>query len=422
MFKKNKTKPSIFEEKYVIDGLYVAEMSIKIRSGTVHSRETILCTCKKDSMGHPIYTDILTKNKYRLLDDFHAENGENIVFNPRSFTSVLKNGEYKDNLLKQGYLTKNQAIILYNALNDGIGYIISKQDEDKKIVADSCTILNDKEFNNEPGLHLEEELEKLMISLALNKKIALIIGNPGSGTTTLVEELAYLIKEKKCPDFLLEKNILEINLPSLQRKSNKKNTLEDRIKAVIDSAKKNNSIIFIDQADEITIPVSEENQNVLAMLRYEAERNGLKIIVTSTKKNFEDYQNNPEFKKQYEIINIHQYTEEELKDIISNHINNQSQNNKIEIDNTYISPIAEILLKATSNSDTLMPTTLENPGLTFSIIDRSFAICKTKKEKELNTTHIIKALTETSQINTKKLEHATRELEGINEQPKQLRK
>lgn len=422
--KKEKNKPSLFEEKHNLDGLYVAEMSIKKREGTVHSRETILCTCKKDSYGHPVYTDVLTKNKYRLLDDYYAETGENIVFNPRSFTSVLKNGEYKDAILKQGYLTRTQLINIYNALNDGIGYIISKQEEEKQIVLDSCTTLNNKDFKYPPSLHQEQELEQLMISLALNKKIALIIGNYGNGTTTLVESLAYLIKTKTCPEFLLEKNILEVNLPSLQRKSNKKNTIEDRIKTIIDNAKKTNSILFIDEADAITIPSDETDQNILAMLRYEAERNNLKIIITSTKKSYEEFKNSPEFKKQYDIITMHQLTEEELKDIITRSFSTHIQDDKIAIDKENIIPISNILLEVTTNNETIMKVPSENPGLIISIIDRSFAIAKTKKQVKLTSEHIKKALLETKELNPKKVEKAITSLELIDQKdtPKQLRK
>jgi len=408
MFSKNKAE----KIKFNLNGLYVAEMSTK-KSGTIYSQETIICSCKKDSMGYPIYTDVLTKNKYRLRNDYHVNDGENIVFSPRSLTSILKNGEYKDTILKQGYLTKKQIVEIYNALNNETGYIVSKQEEDKQIIADSCTILNNKTFKYQPAIHLEEELEKLMISLALNKKIALIVGNPGNGTTTLVEYLAFLINTRKCPEFLLQKNILEVNLPSLQRKSDKKNSIEDRIKAVIECAKKNNSILFIDEADEITLPQDEKNQNILAMLRYEAERNGLKIIVTSTKKRFEDIKNSSDFKKQFDIITIHQLKEDEIKDIINRHIAIHTKDDKIEVNKEYLPMIISTILEVTSNDNTIMKLPSENPGLAVSIVERSFAIAKVKKSKTLDFDHISKALLDTKQLNPNKVEKTIRTLEEL---------
>lgn len=423
--KNNKEKASFLEEKNALDDLYVAEMSIKT-SGTVHSRETIICRCKKDSLGHPIYTDILTKNKYRLLDDYYAESGESIVFNPRGFTSVFKNGDYKDALLKQGHITKTQLISVYNALNDGIGYIVSKEEEKKQVVADSCTVLTEKNFPNQPILYREEELERLMISLALNKKIALVVGNYGSGTTSLIEYLAYLIKNKKCPEFLQQKNILEVNIPALQRKSNKKNTIEDRINAIIDSAKKTNSILFIDEADDITSPQTSENQNVLAMLRYAAERDGLKVIATSTKKRYEEYANSTEFKKQYDVISLPQLKEEELLNIINRKFNTSSKNNNISITSiqNQLPKISNILLETTSNNDTIMAINDENPGLVSSIIERSFAIAKAKKASSLELDYISKAILDTKQLNPSKVEKALRSIDElkVKEQDKQLRK
>lgn len=424
--KKNKQeKASFLEEKFALDDLYVAEMSIKA-SGTVRSRETIICRCKKDSLGHPIYTDVLTKNKYRLLDDYYAEHGESIVFNPRGFTSVFKNGDYKDALLKQGHITKTQLISVYNALNDGIGYIVSKEEEKKQVVADSCTVLTEKNFPNQPILYREEELEKLMISLALNKKIALVVGNYGSGTTSLVEYLAYLIKTKKCPEFLQNKNILEVNIPALQRKSNKKNTIEDRINAVIDSAKKTNSILFFDEADDITIPLSSENQNVLAMLRYAAERDGLKIIATSTKKRYDEYANSSEFKKQFDVITLPKLKDEELSSIITRKFNLSIKEHNISIDSIkeQLPQITHILLETTSNNDTIMAINDENPGLVSSIIERSFAIAKAKKAPNLTFDHISKAILDSKQLNPSKVEKALRSIDELKtkETEKQLRK
>mgnify|MGYP003290804167 FL=1 len=128
--RKKREQKKLLNEKYPLDDLYVAEMSINA-TGTIKSKETIICKCKKDSYGHPIYTDVLTKNKYRLYSDIYAERGETIVFNPRSFMSVFRNGEYKDNLLKAGYVNKEQLIQIYNALNDNIGYIESHEDKKK---------------------------------------------------------------------------------------------------------------------------------------------------------------------------------------------------------------------------------------------------------------------------------------------------
>lgn len=421
--KKRKKQKKLINEKYPLDDLYVAEMGINI-TGTIKSKETIICKCKKDSYGHHIYTDILTKNKYRLYTDIYAEKGETIVFNPRSFMSVFRNGEYKDNLLKAGSVNKEQLIQIYNALNDNKGYIESREDKKKNDLIDACDILTDKEFTHEPTIHQEEELEKLMISLALNKKIALIVGNKGSGTTSLVEELAYLIQKKQVPDFLRDKTILEVNIASLKLKETKIK-LENRIKTVIDAAKENNSIIFIDEADDIVTPKEEieENMNVLALLRHAAERQGIKIIATTNQNRYKEYAQSLEFKRQFDVIEIKKHTEEELKDIINRDITNKSKKHNISTNqiNELLPDITTLLLSITSANNTLMITNDENPGLVLSIIDKTFAIAKVSKEKEVSLNHFQRAITEEKQLDQNKRKKASDYIDTLKE-PKEIDK
>lgn len=420
MFKK---KPKFIEEKHSLEDLYIAHLGLNEKS--TKSKEIIICRSRKDSMGHNTYTDILTKNRYRLFGDLYANHGEQIVFNPQSLMSILKASDYKNTLLNQGYITKTQLIEIYNALNSDNGYIISKKDEEKQIVAESCTILTQKTFSNEPAINRENEIEKLMISLALNKKIALIVGNKGIGTTSLVEELAYLIKNKKAPEFLLEKSIIEVNIPSLKRKETKRNTFQDRINEVIKSAKENNAILFIDEADDIVTPKeeNEDNINALAMLRYAAERQNLKIIITTNKKNYKEYENSLEFKKQFDVIELRSLSEEELKEIMTKTFIDQSQNNNIKIDaiQEQLPQIENILLSITQN-DTIMTTTDENPGFVTSIINKSFAIAKVKRQEELSLDNINQAIQEHPQINKKNKDKALEYFKKTKEIPKQLKK
>lgn len=396
MFKK---KSKFIEEKYSLEDLFIAHLGLNEK--TTKSKEILICRSKKDSLGHNTYTDILTKNKYRLFGDLYANYGEQIVFNPQSLMSIMRKCEYKDNILNQGYITKTQLIEIYNALNKDNGYIISKKDEEKQIVAESCTILNKKEFQKEPAILRENELEKLMISLALNKKIALVVGDKGIGTTSLVEQLAYLINKKEVPDFLLEKNIIEVNIPNLKRKETKKDTFQDRINKIIKSALENNAILFIDDADDIVTPqdINEDNINVLAMLRYAAERQNLKIIVTTSKKRYKEFETNIEFKKQFDIIELKSFTNEQLNEIINKKFNDQSKINHIGINliTDELPAIQELLLRVT-RSNAIMSTTDENPGLVTSIIERSFAIAKVKKQQELLIENINQAIQENNQI------------------------
>ena len=162
------------------------------------------------------------------------------------------------------------------------------------------------------------------------------------------------------------------------------------------------------------------------MLRYAAERDGLKIIATSKKKRYEEYASSTEFKKQYDVIYLPKLKDEELLNIINRKFNTSSKNNNISITSIQeqLPQIATILLETTSNNDTIMAINDENPGLVSSIIERSFAIAKAKKAPNLELDYISKSILDTKQLNPSKIEKALRSIDElkVKEQDKQLRK
>ena len=423
-FKKNKNDKTKLKnnKKYNLNDLFVAYMGIK-RSSEIKRIETIICQYKHNEYGHHTYTDVLSGNKYLLWTDYKVEYGENAIFNPMSLLSTIKSGEYKNNLLEKGYVTKEQLIAIYNALNGNTGYIETKkeQQENQQEKIDSCIILNNKKYNIPPTINREDELEKLMISLALNKKIALIVGDKGTGKTALVDQLAFLIQENKVPDFLKNKIIIEVNLPTLQRKETKKDTIENRIKNIIDYAKENQAIIFIDEADDIVTPIeeSQETKNVMEMLKHTANREEIKIIATTNDTNYQNYEKNPEFKQKFDIIKISEPNKDLLTNIITQNINDQALLNNISIEQIkhLIPEITTILITSTISNAINSSNEEKNPGLVLSIIDKSFAIAKVKNKTELTLNEFKTSIEENTQIEEKQKTKAITILESLETTP-----
>ena len=236
------------EEKHKIDNLFVVHIGVK-SSGTTYAKETIICKRKKDSYDHFWYTDIFSNNSYRLSSDYRSNVGDTVAFNPVSLISVFKPSEFKDKLLQNGHATKKELIAIYNALNNENGYVMTieklKLDEPQELV-----IMNKKKYTTPPTYKRDKELEQLMISLAMNKKVLLVTGDKKTGKTSLIDQLAYLIQHNQTPDFLKRQPIYEINIARLKMNKKTKN-LEDKIKEIIDYAKSKEAILFLDDADEI---------------------------------------------------------------------------------------------------------------------------------------------------------------------------
>tara|TARA_R110000824_G_scaffold187242_1_gene368498 strand:- start:1154 stop:3196 length:2043 start_codon:yes stop_codon:yes gene_type:complete len=101
----------------------------------------------------------------------------------------------------------------------------------------------------DPVIGRDDEVKRIVQILARRKKNnPVLIGEPGVGKTSVVEMLASLIHQGKCPRNLLGKRIVLLELSSLVAGTKYRGQFEERMKAVIDELRENkNVIIFIDE-------------------------------------------------------------------------------------------------------------------------------------------------------------------------------
>jgi len=101
----------------------------------------------------------------------------------------------------------------------------------------------------DPVIGREEEIDMMVQILNKRKKNnPIIVGEAGTGKTALVEGLALRIVNRKTDRWLLNKRIIELNLSSLVGGTKYRGQFEERMKAIIDEAVKNDDvIIFIDE-------------------------------------------------------------------------------------------------------------------------------------------------------------------------------
>jgi len=101
----------------------------------------------------------------------------------------------------------------------------------------------------DPVIGRDDEVKRIVQILARRKKNnPVLIGEAGAGKTSVVEMLATLIHEGRCPRKLLNKRIVLLELSSLVAGTKYRGQFEERMKAIIDELRENkNVIIFIDE-------------------------------------------------------------------------------------------------------------------------------------------------------------------------------
>lgn len=118
-----------------------------------------------------------------------------------------------------------------------------------------CTDLTDPDIQKsiDPVIGRKEEITRLIHVLARRtKNNPVLIGEPGTGKTAIVEGLAKRILEGKVPHILQNKKILSLDLSLVVAGTIYRGEFEGRIKQIIDEIKNDpNIILFIDEVHMI---------------------------------------------------------------------------------------------------------------------------------------------------------------------------
>ncbi len=110
-----------------------------------------------------------------------------------------------------------------------------------------------REKKLDPVIGRKNEIERLILILCRRRKNnPVLIGEAGVGKTAIVEGLAQAIVQGEVPDNLAKKKLISLDLTLMIAGTKYRGQFEERIKAVIDEAKKNgNVLIFIDELHTI---------------------------------------------------------------------------------------------------------------------------------------------------------------------------
>jgi ATP-dependent Clp protease ATP-binding subunit ClpC len=145
----------------------------------------------------------------------------------------------------------------------------------------------------DPVVGRQNEIERVIQILARRtKNNPALIGEPGVGKTAIVEGLAQRIVEGSCPEPLLGKRVLQLDVGSLVAGTMYRGQFEERLKRVIEELKKSDAILFIDEV-HMLVGAGSAGSSVDAanILKPALSRGELQVIGATT---FNEYRKNIE--------------------------------------------------------------------------------------------------------------------------------
>ena len=208
-------------------------------------------TLPKVSGGEPYLSresnQVLTK-----AEEIAGRNGDEFVSIEPLLVAILEVKSSASDILKSNGVTKAELEKAIAELRNGQKVTSQSAEESYQALSKYAVNLNDaaKSGKLDPVIGRDDEIRRILQILSRRtKNNPILIGEPGTGKTAIVEGLAHRIIRGDVPDNLRDKQIYSLDMGALVAGAKYKGEFEERLKAVINEVIKAEGriILFIDE-------------------------------------------------------------------------------------------------------------------------------------------------------------------------------
>ena len=184
--------------------------------------------------------------------DYSRQLGDEFVSLEPILMAILNVKSTASSILKDAGMTESELRKAIEELRKG-DKVTSQSSEDTYQALEKYAInLNEAARNGklDPVIGRDEEIRRVLQILSRRtKNNPILIGEPGTGKTAIVEGLAHRILRGDVPENLKNKQVYSLDMGALVAGAKYKGEFEERLKAVINEVKKSdgNIILFIDE-------------------------------------------------------------------------------------------------------------------------------------------------------------------------------
>ena len=215
----------------------------------------------KVSGGEP-YLSRETNEIFQKATQYSKEMGDEFVSLEPMLLALLTVKSTASTILKDAGMTEKDLRNAINELRKG-EKVTSQSSEDTYQSLEKYAInLNEAARSGklDPVIGRDEEIRRVLQILSRRtKNNPILIGEPGTGKTAIVEGLAHRILRGDVPENLKNKQVYSLDMGALVAGAKYKGEFEERLKAVVNEVKKSEGdiILFIDEIHRLSRSVEE---------------------------------------------------------------------------------------------------------------------------------------------------------------------
>ena len=240
----------------------------------------------------------LSRESNQLLDkaeEIAGKNGDEFVSIEPLIVALLEVKSNVSEILKQNGVNRVELEKAISELRNGEKVTSQNAEESYQALSKYAVNLNDaaKSGKLDPVIGRDDEIRRILQILSRRtKNNPILIGEPGTGKTAIVEGLAHRIIRGDVPDNLRDKQIYSLDMGALVAGAKYKGEFEERLKAVINEVDKAEGriILFIDEIHTLVgAGKSEGAMDAANILKPALARGELRSIGATTLDEYQKY-------------------------------------------------------------------------------------------------------------------------------------